>query len=67
MSIEEIKEYINPCLKCGNKGIIIKYKGSFSSGKARCSNDKCGNIMKIEFCDNPESFQKEINLWIGLN
>lgn len=52
-------KYINPCLKCGNKGIRASHCGytTFNPGDARCSNEKCNNIVKVSICGTGDPYK----------
>ncbi len=47
-----INKKVNPCLKCGTKGILAGHCGytTFNPGEARCSNKKCNNTVKVSIC-----------------
>lgn len=60
---------VNPCLKCGTKGILAGHCGytTFNPGEARCSNEKCGKIVKTEICDMHFPYRSIRDAWNEAN
>ena len=65
----EIIKRINPCLKCGTKGITAKHCGytTFNPGEAKCSNKKCDNTVNISICDTGDPYKSIRLAWNEAN
>ena len=61
-----ITKNVNPCLKCGKKGILAEHCG-FTAGEARCSNKKCNNKVQVKVCNSEDPYESIRNAWNEAN